>query len=93
MLYGPVNTMPHAWAPDSRWLADTRLTPSYLQQVCLYSLSENRSWAITDGLADVAEAVFDASGKYLYVAASTDAGPVRDWFSMSNADMEMTNTL
>ncbi len=93
VLYGPVNTMQHAWAPDSRWLVYTRLTPSYLQQVCLYSLSENRSWAITDGLADVAEAVFDASGKYLYLAASTDAGPVRDWFSMSNADMEMTNTL
>ena len=93
VLYGPVNTMQHAWAPDSRWLAYTRLTPSYLQQVCLYSLAEDRSYPITDGLADVAEAVFDASGKYLYVAASTDAGPVRDWFSMSNADMEMTNTL
>ena len=93
VLYGPVNTMHHAWSPDSRWLAYTRLTPSYLQQVCLYSLAQDRSWAITDGLADVAEAVFDASGKYLYLAASTDAGPVRDWFSMSNADMEMTNTI
>lgn len=93
VLYGPVNTMHHAWAPDSHWLAYTRLTPSYLQQVCLYSLADDRSSPITDGLADVAEAVFDASGKYLYVAASTDAGPVRDWFAMSNADMEMTNTL
>lgn len=91
--YGPSNTMHHAWSPDSRWLAYTRLTLSYLQQVCLYSLAENRSYPITDGLADVAEAVWDASGKYLYLAASTDAGPVRDWFSMSNNDMEMTNTL
>jgi len=93
ILYGPVNTMQHAWSPDSRWLAYTRLTPSYLQQVCLYSLTEDRSYPITDGLADAAEAVWDASGKYLYLAASTDAGPVRDWFSMSNNDMEMTNTL
>ncbi len=93
ILYGPVNTMQHAWSPDSRWLAYTRLTPSYLQQVCLYSLAEGRFYPITDGLADVAEAVWDASGKYLYLAASTDAGPVRDWFSMSNNDMEMTNTL
>lgn len=61
--------------------------------MCLYSLAEDRSYPITDGLADVTEAAFDASGKYLYVAASTDAGLVRDWFSMSNADMEMTNTL
>lgn len=93
ILYGPVNTMQHAWSPDSRWLAYTRLTPSYLQQVCLYSLAEGRSYPITDGLADVAETAWDASGKYLYLAASTDAGPVRDWFSMSNNDMEMTNTL
>ena len=31
--------------------------------------------------------MFDASGKYLYFLASTDAGPVKDWFAQSNADM------
>jgi len=91
--YGPVNTLSFAWSPDSRWIAYTRITDAYMQQVHLYSVDQDRSHPVTDGLADVGEAVFDASGKYLYVAASTDAGPVRDWFSMSIADMRMTNTL
>jgi len=91
--YGPVNTLTFAWSPDSAWIAYTRITDAYMQQVHLYSVEKDRSYAITDGLADVGEAVFDASGKYLYVTASTDAGPVRDWFAMSSADMQMTNTL
>ena len=92
-LYGPVNTQKHAWSPDSKWIVYTRLTPSYLQQVCLYSLDKGTASTITEGLADVSDAAFDASGKYLFLAASTDAGPVRDWFSMSNADMELTDQL
>ena len=34
--------------------------------------------------------VFDKSGKYLFFLASTDAGPVKDWFAQSNADMRAT---
>jgi tricorn protease len=37
--------------------------------------------------------VFDANGKYLYFFGSTDAGPVRDWFAMSNADMRVTSAI
>src|SRR5262249_36049797 len=33
--------------------------------------------------------VFDASGKYLYFFASTDAGPVNKRFAQSNADMRV----
>src|SRR5581483_9621481 len=46
----------------------------------------NRSFPISDGLSDVITPGFDKSGKYLYLLASTDAGPVRQWFLMSNAD-------
>ncbi|MEM6793354.1 MAG: PDZ domain-containing protein [Acidobacteriota bacterium] len=92
-VYGPLRTQHHAWSPDSRWLAYTLNTRSYFQQVHLYSLENQKSHAITEGLSDVSEPVFDASGKYLYFAASTDAGPVRSWFAMSNADMEITQSL
>src|SRR5207248_3354853 len=43
--------------------------------------------SITDGLSDCVDPVFDASGKYLYLLSSTDAGPVNHWFAQSNADM------
>jgi tricorn protease len=92
-LYGPQKTLFHSWSPDSRWLAYTLNTMTYFQQVHIYSVEEDRSWALTDGLSDVHEPVFDAGGKYLYFYASTDAGPVNSWFAMSNADMEMRGTL
>ncbi len=92
-LYGPVKILYHSWSPDSRWLAYTLYTATYFQQVYLYSVGENRSYTITDGLSDVTEPAFDESGRYLFFAASTDAGPVRSWFAMSSADMEMSNSL
>ena len=42
-------------------------------------------------MSDVSDPAFDRSGKYLYFFASTDAGPVKDWFAQSNADMRATS--
>jgi len=92
-VYGPVKTLSHSWSPDSEWIAYTRITPTYFQRIWIYSLAGDRSSPVTDGLSDVGEPVFDPTGKYLYMTASTDSGPVRQWFAMSNADMEMTNSL
>ena len=92
-LYGPFRTLHHAWSPDSRWIAYTLTTKTYMRRVHLYDVERGESHALTDGLADVSEPVFDASGEYLYFAASTDAGPARTWFAMSNADVEVTNAL
>ena len=44
-------------------------------------------------MSEVAEPCFDASGKYLYFLASTNAGPVKHWFAMSNNDMRATNQI
>ncbi|MCJ7682627.1 MAG: PDZ domain-containing protein, partial [Candidatus Aminicenantes bacterium] len=81
------------WSPDSRWITYALNTRAYFQKVYLYSLQDNRSRAVTDGLSEVQEPVFDAGGKYLYFLASTDAGPVKHWFAMSNADMRMTSSI
>ena len=51
--------------------------------VSVYSVDQDKSFAVTDGLTEVTEPVFDRSGKYLYFLGSTDAGPVHDWFSQS----------
>jgi tricorn protease len=92
-VYGPNKTLHHAWSPDSRWLAYTLNTRTYFQQVHLHEVATGRSTVITDGLSDVAEPVFDAGGEYLYFFASTDAGPVRQWFAQSSADMQMSGSL
>ncbi len=94
-LYGPrrEKSVYSVWSPDSKWIAYTLNTAAYIQKVYLYSLAEDKSYPITDGMSDVSDPVFDASGKYLYFFSSTNAGPVKQWFAMSNADMEMTRSI
>jgi tricorn protease len=92
-LYGPSKFIRGAWSPDSRWLAYTLGGGTGFRQVHIYSVEDGESHAVTEGLGDVSEPVFDAGGKYLYFFASTDAGPLRDWFAMSNNDMEVSGTL
>ncbi len=93
VVYGPRATITAAWAPDSKWIAYTLNSRNYIRQVHVYALDQDKSYPVTDGLSDVSEPAFDASGKYLYFLGSTDAGPVQDWFAMSNADMRTTNAL
>jgi tricorn protease len=93
VLYGPVNTLTHNWSPDSRWIAYTLSSRTYHQTIYVYSVETGESHAVTQGMSVAAEPVFDASGKYLYFSASTDAGPVVQWFAQSNAGMRLTNGL
>ncbi|HOC18181.1 MAG TPA: PDZ domain-containing protein [Vicinamibacterales bacterium] len=92
-IYGPFKTIGASWSPDSKWIAYTLNTRNWIQQVHLYSVEQGKSFPVTDGLSDVTGPVFDRSGKYLYMLGSTDAGPVRDWFAMSNADMRATSAI
>ncbi len=81
------------WSADSKWIAYTVNTTAYIEKVYLYSIKKDKSFPITDGLSDVSEPVFDKSGKYIYFFASTDAGPIKHWFAMSNRDMRMTRSI
>jgi tricorn protease len=85
--------VPSSWSPDSKWVAYTLSTPTFFRRVFVYSLDQDKSFPVTDGLSDVTEPVFDQSGKYLYFFASTDAGPARQWFDQSNADLRETSAL
>src|SRR5205085_600056 len=73
-----------SWSPDSRWIAYTSPVQSWYGAAFIYSLEENKSHQITDGLSDVASATFDKGGKYLYFTASTDIGPAVFGFDMTS---------
>ncbi|HEV7816451.1 MAG TPA: PDZ domain-containing protein, partial [Janthinobacterium sp.] len=92
-LYGVQKTLHAAWAPDSRWIAYTLNSMTYIRSAYIYSLEQQKSYAVTDGLSDVAQPVFDKSGKYLYFFASTNAGPSNNWFSLQNTDNQVTRTI
>ncbi len=93
VLYRPGPVLDHAWSPDSRWLAYTRTGPTNMQTIHLWSVDQKKSFALTDPMVDAREPAWDPNGKYIYFLASTDAGPVADWFSMSNADTRATNVI
>jgi hypothetical protein len=67
--------------------------PDLLSDVLCYSIEQDKSFAITDGLSEVSEPTFDAGGKYLYFFGSTDAGSVKQWFDLSNTEMSLTQSL
>ncbi|MEG1114546.1 MAG: PDZ domain-containing protein, partial [Janthinobacterium sp.] len=92
-MYGVDKSMRASWAPDSRWLAYTLNSPTYTRSAYIYSVEQNKSMPVTDGLSDVAQPVFDKSGKYLYFFASTNAGPSNNWFSQQNEDNLVTRTV
>lgn len=90
---GDIRDLFSDWAFDSNWIAYTKVTDTHFEKAFLYSLSENKSYELTDGLSNVSNPVFDPSGKYLYLLASTDAGPVVNWFDQSNQDKELTHSI
>jgi len=81
------------WSPDSKWIAYTQVTDTYFRRIFFYSTAENKSYAVTDGLSNTDEPVFSKDGKFLYFLASTDAGPVLNWFDQSNEDMHQSNSI
>ena len=92
-LYGPVIVISYSWSPDSKWLAYAMDNQSNITTVYAHSTEQGKSFQVSDGLSDVSDPAFDRSGKYLYFFASTDAGPVKDWFAQSNADMRSTSNI
>jgi tricorn protease len=87
---GPQQIFQAAWSPDGRWLAYTQQEVSHMRSVFLYSLETGQSERVTDGMSDSFSPVFDRSGKYLYLLASTDAGPTLDT-SMLSLDRPVTS--
>ena len=90
---GPFRGMFGDWSSDSRWVVYTRMMPTYYRVVYLYSVDQQKSFPVTDGLSDASEPVFDPNGEYLYFFASTNAGPVNNWFDLSSEDMMSTNSI
>ncbi len=89
---GPEQIFHAAWSPDSKWLAYTQQEVSHMRSVFLYSLETGQSQRVTDAMSDSSSPVFDKGGKYLYLLASTDAGPTMDT-SMLSFDRPVTRNV
>jgi tricorn protease len=94
-IYSPlaVGGTPVSWSPDSKWLAYAVGTQALVTSLFAWNVDEGKSYRISDGLSAVSEPAFDKNGKYLYVLASTDAGPQLDWFAQSNINLPTTASI
>lgn len=92
-VYTPLDLMSANWSPDSRWLAYTVQNAGLIQTVHAWSVESGTSLRLTDGLTEMVQPVFDPNGEFLYVLASTDAGPLKDWFSQISIDNAMRHGL
>ena len=89
----PQRQLNPVWAPDSQWIAYTKMLPNHLRAVVVYSLDSGKSTQITDGLSDAEFAAFDKNGKYLYFTASTNIGPTTGWLDLSSAGHNVTRSV
>ena len=90
---GPFRDMSANWSPDSKWIAYDKVTATQFKRSYIYSLAQQKSFPVTDGLSDASEPTFDRAGKFLYFFSSTDAGPVINWFDQSNIDFHKTASI
>jgi tricorn protease len=90
---GSFRDMSCDWASDSKWLLYTKITRTNFKVIYLYSLDQQKSFQVTDGMSDASDPVFDPNGENIYFFASTDAGPVLNWFDLSSYDKKMTRSI
>jgi tricorn protease len=86
----PLRSLDHVWSPDSNWITYSKRLDNHMHAVFVYSLKENRSYQITDGLSDAISPAFDRGGKYLYFLASTDYALNTGWLDMSSYERPLT---
>ncbi|MCZ6507332.1 MAG: PDZ domain-containing protein, partial [Acidobacteria bacterium] len=92
-VYTPLVTLTYRWSPDSRWLAYTLNSAGLMQAIHIYDTQSGESRQITDGLSEMSEPAWDASGDYLFMLGTTEAGPLKDWFSQTNFDAQWEHTI
>jgi tricorn protease len=94
-LYAPgaFRNMMGNWSADSKWLCYTLALSTQFKKVLIYSVEQDKSFDVSDGLSNTSNPAFDPGGKYLYFLASTDSGPVVNWFDQSNNDMRSTQSI
>ena len=81
------------WSPDSRYMAYPKRLKSLYRALFMYDTETGQKKQVTDGLADVTEPAWDASGKYLWFFASTNVGLNTSLLDMSAYDKPETKSL
>jgi len=89
----PSRAMNPVWAPDSRWIAYAKQLENHFKAIFAHNVITGETLQLTNGMADATAPVWDKSGKYLYLLASTDYGLQTGWLDMSSYDPSVSREL
>lgn len=64
-----------SWSPDSRWFTYSRDLDNYHNAVFIYDAKNKKNQQVTDGYYNCENPVFDAEGKYLFLATNQNFIP------------------
>ena len=79
----------YSWSPDSKWAGYARTDQEGMPRVWIYSLDQDKSFAVTDGWHESSHPVFSADGKYLYFASERNFDPVYSETEWNHAYVDM----
>ncbi|WP_417914670.1 S41 family peptidase [Candidatus Electronema sp. JM] len=89
----PERVIAPSWSPDSQWIAYVKRLKNQYKAIFLYSLKQNKSFQLTDGMSDCVSPAWEQSGKYLSFLASTNLGLNVGWLDMSSQDRPMSRAI
>jgi tricorn protease len=80
----PERTIYPVWSADSRWITYVARLKNEYNAVFVYSVDQQKSFQVTDGMSDCISPAWDKEGKYLYFLASTNYGLNVAWLDMTS---------
>ncbi len=81
------------WSPDGNWLLWFERIENGLHAVFVYDVEGKEVHQLTDGMSDAIDPVWSLDGKYIYFAASTNAGLNNTSLDMSSYERPYENSL
>ena len=64
------------FSPDDKWLTYTKDESNEMRVVYLYSIEQNKEFAVTERWYDSSQPAFSSDGKYLFFTSSRDFNPI-----------------
>lgn len=78
-----------SWSPDSKWITYSLPENRKMNRIFVYSLSEGKSYPITDDWYNSGSPIFSEDGKYIYFISQRDFRPIYSWTEWNHAYTDM----
>ncbi|WP_394175886.1 S41 family peptidase [Thalassotalea litorea] len=87
----PYGMIAPSWSPDSHYLAYRKAGRNFLMDIFIYDFTANKSYQVTDSMADNRSYAWDRKGKYLFITASVDFASKAPWLDLSTTGKAKEN--